>query len=260
MLLIPIGQMFSSTIQKVLWRSVKCEHCGCDFLYRDAITIIESGLSPLSLINNIVKQRVENRAQRRLKKRSEQGTGIAPCPECGKFQTAMIRKIRSAHHVLLTILVGFLIGLYFPNLPLLVSILVQVLSPLLLMLLPFLFLETLPHPITLGLVVLGIIALLGAMIAGVHAITTILTIGFLPFIGYAIWYGFIKNLNANVNARDPWRTSKYAVIRRTQYEEILAEQRKQADEERKEAEKPFLWPPENYVRHDPNSDLTSIQR
>lgn len=104
-MLVPVGLRHLTSMTGSIWRAVRCEFCACEFAYR--LTRRGSGLatSPLFLDNQGASARSSARAKRDLVRNLENPRTVdpVPCPDCGRYQSLMVRKLRQDSWKALTI-------------------------------------------------------------------------------------------------------------------------------------------------------------
>jgi hypothetical protein len=94
MIPVPVGRSYSATYSGLVWRTVRCEFCGCDFAYQLFISGYGSGFSPLFLGNSAASGDAQLEARSHYRQLARTAIGMAPCPDCGRYQSKMIREER----------------------------------------------------------------------------------------------------------------------------------------------------------------------
>jgi hypothetical protein len=108
--MIPYGNMYKSTIEASIWRTVKCEFCGCDFAYLIPIKVTGLAFSPLFLRNRAASNNAAISAHQEFENKTHKISKMVRCPDCNKFQTDMVRKARILP---LTLVVSVVLALVF---------------------------------------------------------------------------------------------------------------------------------------------------
>lgn len=91
---IPIGKSFQCTATGSTIRRTRCEACGKEFSYPVECSAKGGGFSLLFLDDVGAAARARERAETRLRKALQESVGLAPCPACGWYQSAMVRQAR----------------------------------------------------------------------------------------------------------------------------------------------------------------------
>lgn len=90
----PIGNDHTATATADVWRDVRCEHCGCEFVYWLSVTARGQAMSPLFLVEARAREKAADRARTGLEHQLARASRPAPCPRCGKYQRAAVRAER----------------------------------------------------------------------------------------------------------------------------------------------------------------------
>ncbi len=227
---IPIGRSYSATATGAVWKPVCCEHCGCEFAYQLVVSVQGRGFSPLFLSNYEAQESARQRAVHNLENRLARATGLAPCPDCGKYQSGMVSEMKRTR---LSRVLGTLLGLA------VWLFLVPVFSAykggaLILFLIVMVSLLVIAR-VRLGIAGMMLVALIGYPLAGL-VIEDVLGPGStrivglimsLILVGYwvRIWRFYDPNANREQEALSPQKQarSKNLTIRRAEFEKLATE-------------------------------------
>lgn len=91
---IPTGNTVTARITGQAARHVKCEYCGCEYVYVVQATAQGSGSNPLYLNEDGAIARAKGRARYELKKQLDEIYLTIPCPDCGWYQEHMIHILK----------------------------------------------------------------------------------------------------------------------------------------------------------------------
>src|SRR4051812_3153772 len=95
---IPYAMTYSASAKGSVIKDVRCEHCGCDFVYKMDRRGSDTAKSFLFLNNNGAKKRAQRRALADLDEQLTQGSDPIPCPKCLRYQVDMIKSMRENFH------------------------------------------------------------------------------------------------------------------------------------------------------------------
>ena len=115
---IPIGMKYGQTVSGAALKAVTCEHCRTKFFYFAKRSAHGEGTSLLFLDEAGAQLRAADAAQANLNKELEKARDLAPCPQCGKFQTSVISAQRESLYkyagaaFFLSIFVCVLVGVF----------------------------------------------------------------------------------------------------------------------------------------------------
>lgn len=92
--MIYFGKTFTAKVSGSVWKEVKCEACQCEYVYRLTRTGRGSGSAPYYIGEASASDRAQRGAVKDLQKKLERGCDAVACPECGVYQTNMVRMLR----------------------------------------------------------------------------------------------------------------------------------------------------------------------
>jgi ribosomal protein S27E len=75
-------------------RDVKCENCGCEYVYFVRLRATASASTPMSIGQEGTRAVAQGRAKLRLKELLRSGFLAIPCPDCGWYQKYMVQILR----------------------------------------------------------------------------------------------------------------------------------------------------------------------
>jgi ribosomal protein S27E len=149
--MIPYGTRHTVSLSAQIWKPVKCEHCGTEFVYRMAVRKSGQATNVLWLNRGGAIADAQAEAAYRMRKAAREDFSIAACPGCGKYQAVMGSALKR-HNTTNQIVLGLLaagataLAVAFPWLILLgllvhrpVSPLLWIFPPMLLSVLVFLY-------------------------------------------------------------------------------------------------------------------------
>lgn len=85
-----VGRKYTATAEGAVWRPITCEHCRLQWAYKLVRKAEGTGSSPYFLDNDGASQRAHAEAQEELQKKLENDVEAIACPQCHKYQDAMI--------------------------------------------------------------------------------------------------------------------------------------------------------------------------
>lgn len=88
------GDDYTTTREGLAVKGVCCEKCGYEYVYLMSRSVSRSGFSFLGLENDVAIAASEHRSEIALENSLRNGCDSVPCPECGHYQEAMVRRIR----------------------------------------------------------------------------------------------------------------------------------------------------------------------
>ena len=91
---IPTGTKYRTTVTGSEIREVKCEKCGCEYVYIVQARATGSGFSPLFLDDERAHARAGARAKRGMQQQLRKLHLPIPCPDCGWYQKHMVELLR----------------------------------------------------------------------------------------------------------------------------------------------------------------------
>jgi len=89
-----VGRNFTAALSGSVVRDVTCEKCGCAYHYQLTRRGQGSGTAPYYINQGGAQRRAERGAKKSLEKQLARDTDPVPCPDCGWFQSPMVREIR----------------------------------------------------------------------------------------------------------------------------------------------------------------------
>ena len=89
-----VGRNYRAAVSGTVIKDVRCEKCGCEYLYRMIRRGEGSGSSPYYLNNEGAQRRANAGAKRQLQKLLARGVDPVACPDCGWLQAQMVRELR----------------------------------------------------------------------------------------------------------------------------------------------------------------------
>lgn len=94
---VPIGTDYSASVRGSVYKGVRCEDCGAEYVYEMTRRARGNGTSFLFLDNAGAQGRAFEEARQRLARKLVAGCDPVPCPACGHYQAAMVALLRRRH-------------------------------------------------------------------------------------------------------------------------------------------------------------------
>ena len=88
------GWRYTRTVSGRVWKNVRCEHCQCDYVYVMSRTSTGTGHSSYFLDNEGARRRADEAAAENLGGALHSDFEIVACPDCGRYQPYMVRRLR----------------------------------------------------------------------------------------------------------------------------------------------------------------------
>jgi hypothetical protein len=95
---ISIGEEHQVTVSGAVIKHVCCEFCSCEYFFEHTSKAKGSGFSLFSLNNRGAQNRAAEQAKKKLERELKTGVACAPCPECARYQAAMVARMRKSRH------------------------------------------------------------------------------------------------------------------------------------------------------------------
>jgi len=92
---IPYGTKYTMHVSGVTWKPVACENCGCVYYYQIKHQTSGSADNVLWLNKQGAIDKAENNASQNLEKYLKNEVRNYSCPDCGFYQTEMIRRMKN---------------------------------------------------------------------------------------------------------------------------------------------------------------------
>ncbi len=92
--MIYFGKSYTATVSGSIWKEVTCEGCQGEFVYYMTREARGSGSSPYYLDNDGAATRAQTAAVNALQKALAHDCDVIACPDCGQYQSNMMRKLR----------------------------------------------------------------------------------------------------------------------------------------------------------------------
>jgi hypothetical protein len=108
-----LGIDYTTTASGAVLKFVQCEDCGKGYAYWMSRRIRASQFSPLALTNRGSAEGARTKAEDRLRESLKNSCDPVPCPHCGKYQEAMVLRLRRIRFKWVT---KFCIGLFLASL------------------------------------------------------------------------------------------------------------------------------------------------
>jgi hypothetical protein len=90
------NRQFKTTLTGSTARDIKCENCGCDYVYLIKAESHGTGVSPLCLDHEGARKRALGQAKLRLHEQLHGVHRAVPCPDCGWYQKHMVQLRKQA--------------------------------------------------------------------------------------------------------------------------------------------------------------------
>jgi hypothetical protein len=114
------GQEYTCSAQASAAKAVTCEQCGTPYAYAMTRTASGRDCAPYGLGCDKAKRRAYEKAVQAAQKALAGSCEPVPCPDCGWYQTDMVKQLRRQRHRWMTFCGGWLLFLFLG--PLLVGI------------------------------------------------------------------------------------------------------------------------------------------
>lgn len=92
---ISYGTKYTAQISGSIWKPVACENCGCVYYYQIKDQASGSSTDFLWLNKQGAMDSAKGRANQNLENRFKNAVRNYPCPDCGFYQTEMIKRMRN---------------------------------------------------------------------------------------------------------------------------------------------------------------------
>jgi hypothetical protein len=89
-----VGKNFTAAFSGAVARDVTCEKCGCAYHYQLVRRGQGTGSAPYYINQGGAQRRAEKGAKKSLEKQLKRDIDPVPCPDCGWFQSPMVRELR----------------------------------------------------------------------------------------------------------------------------------------------------------------------
>jgi hypothetical protein len=93
-----VGSQHRAAVDGARWQIVTCDHCSAEFAFRVEERGYGHGRSPYFLDEHGASARATSRAKQDLARRLHAAICDRPCPHCGRFQAAMVERLRARQH------------------------------------------------------------------------------------------------------------------------------------------------------------------
>jgi hypothetical protein len=93
MLPLPYGTKHTLTLTANIWKSIRCQHCGCEFAFRKNVSVAGEGTNFLWLNRSGALASASAQAMENLERAIGNVGGNFQCPQCGMFQPDMASEI-----------------------------------------------------------------------------------------------------------------------------------------------------------------------
>jgi len=223
------GTRYRTETSGWLWRPVRCEHCGCEYIYEYEVKGRGGGLSPLNVSNAWAKNASLRAARNQMRENSRQYVGIAFCPRCGWYQRSMVAQIKRFYWKMIGYVVLAPAALGFTALCVGISNYL-VFVPLLTLLMLFVIGETRPAFKEFGLTIiqsfvafpaLFLIAMVGKAGIVVALVAAVLIVLF------CLYRALLYDPNQNAKERTRTAKNKHMTMLRADFEKLVEQSRAQ---------------------------------
>lgn len=94
MIIIPVGQRYTTTVEGGVWKACRCAKCGCAFTYFLRRAARGGAPSLLWLNNDGARRESAATAHAALEQSLRRDCDPVPCPDCGWYQVDMVARAR----------------------------------------------------------------------------------------------------------------------------------------------------------------------